>query len=392
MRNVWKQFKSLKTWQKVISVIGVLTIIGIIINVFSGNSNENIEVSSKESSIINAVERSTEEKVQESEISENSAQNTNEASSKAVPHRTGEFIVGQSNKSFNNDNINVTFTDYVRNDTTDNWRLARIAGNINIAEYVLDYYNNYFKEDKEVHAIVNFTTKTTTNITVSTGIAFVTIHEYVSGEEHDAKELFGGKVLESYIVYLDNGDIEKVIDDEPEKSQAGSLESEVSESTQQTSEEMSIYETSEQEQSDINKIIEDEESKIAAEKKANEMSKYHELSRIERSVPREDSWIDERYTEDSRSTSSEYVEQSKSFVEPSKEPSIEPSIAPEPTLKTFTFILNISTKKYHTHECTAAKKIESENRQDITISAYNLAEAMAQVESSGYDLCGICGR
>lgn len=32
--------------------------------------------------------------------------------------------------------------------------------------------------------------------------------DYVDGEEHDAKKMFGGTPLESYCVYLDNGDIE----------------------------------------------------------------------------------------------------------------------------------------------------------------------------------------
>ena len=38
----------------------------------------------------------------------------------------------------------------------------------------------------------------------------VTIHEYVKKEEHDANKLFGGMVLGEYIIYMDNGDIEKI--------------------------------------------------------------------------------------------------------------------------------------------------------------------------------------
>ena len=34
------------------------------------------------------------------------------------------------------------------------------------------------------------------------------------GEEHDAKAMFGGTHLVDYIVYTDNGDIEKVTDSE----------------------------------------------------------------------------------------------------------------------------------------------------------------------------------
>lgn len=38
---------------------------------------------------------------------------------------------------------------------------------------------------------------------------FVTEYSYVDGEEHDAKLLYSGTPLKSYIVYVDNGDIEK---------------------------------------------------------------------------------------------------------------------------------------------------------------------------------------
>ncbi len=38
----------------------------------------------------------------------------------------------------------------------------------------------------------------------------VTEYDYVDGEEHDAKLLYSGTPLQSYIVYSDNGDIETV--------------------------------------------------------------------------------------------------------------------------------------------------------------------------------------
>lgn len=149
----------------------------------------------------------------EAEISDVSSEpeSSDESSAEAVPHRTGEYFVGVSDKSFENDGINISYSDYVRNDVTGNWRMAKLASNINIADYALDYYKTYFKDENEIHAIVNFTTGTTTKVSVSKtfGVIGLTVHEYVDKEEHDAKELFGGKVLESYNVYLDNGDIER---------------------------------------------------------------------------------------------------------------------------------------------------------------------------------------
>lgn len=102
----------------------------------------------------------------------------------------------------------------VRNDVTGKWRVAKIAENIDIEKYVLSYYENYFENDDEIHAIINFNFKTTTKITVMGEFLDVTIYEYVKKEEHDAKMLFSGMVLKEYRVYLDNGDIEE-LDEKP---------------------------------------------------------------------------------------------------------------------------------------------------------------------------------
>lgn len=99
----------------------------------------------------------------------------------------------------------------MRNDKTGNWRLSRVATTENIVEYTKSYYENNFSDDKEIHAIVNFTLNTTTKVSkVLDNILSVTVHEYVDKEEHDANELFSGMVLADYFVYLDNGDIEEI--------------------------------------------------------------------------------------------------------------------------------------------------------------------------------------
>lgn len=130
--------------------------------------------------------------------------------SKSVPHRTDNTIIGISDKSLSSDNIDVMFSDEVRNDVTGNWKLSRIAASIDFNKYALDYYKNYFKDNNEVHVIVNFTYKTTTIVTYMSGILDVTVHEYVDKEEHDAKLIGDGMVLGEYFIYVDNGDIEKV--------------------------------------------------------------------------------------------------------------------------------------------------------------------------------------
>ena len=98
----------------------------------------------------------------------------------------------------------------VHNDVTGNWRYITIAENTDFIEYALSYYNTYFEDDNEIHAIVNFTNKTTTKISVLGNMLDVTIYEYVDGEEHDANLMYSGMVYSEYFVYLDNGDIEQI--------------------------------------------------------------------------------------------------------------------------------------------------------------------------------------
>ena len=126
-----------------------------------------------------------------------------------ISHENRGEIIGTSNKNFRS--INKSKPRKVRNDKTGNWRLATIATTEDILEYALSYYKYNVKSEDEIHAIVNFTLNTTTNISYLYGNAIsVTIHEYVKKEEHDANKLFGGMVLGEYIIYMDNGDIEKI--------------------------------------------------------------------------------------------------------------------------------------------------------------------------------------
>lgn len=148
----------------------------------------------------------TDETIATEEISEKVI----EAETEDTTPRSGEEIVGVSDKSLSDDGINIDFENSVRNDSTGKWRLARIADNINIEEYALDYYKNYFESDDEIHAVVNFTNNTTTNLSCFGDMLFVTTYNYVDKEEHDADLLFTGEKISEFCVYIDNGDIEKV--------------------------------------------------------------------------------------------------------------------------------------------------------------------------------------
>lgn len=109
------------------------------------------------------------------------------------------------------DGIDFLFSDSVRNDVTGNWRISLISDSATPETYALDYYNTLFSSDDEIHAIVNFSLNTTTKISVLyAGVLDVTVLEYVDGEEHDAKKLFGGSLLKEYWVHTDTGEIEEL--------------------------------------------------------------------------------------------------------------------------------------------------------------------------------------
>ncbi len=134
-------------------------------------------------------------------------QRTTNAPAPTVEHRTGENIVGISDKILSGINFSVN---KVRNDVTGNWRISIIAENIDIEYYALDYVERYLHNKSQVHAIVNFTRNTTTSIKKYGNIIYADIYDYVKGEEHDANLLFTGTLLQQYFVYIDNGDIEKI--------------------------------------------------------------------------------------------------------------------------------------------------------------------------------------
>lgn len=108
--------------------------------------------------------------------------------------------------------IEFWFSDSVINDITGRWRISSIASSKDITEYAVDYYNTFFSSDDEIHAIVNFSLNTTTSISVLyDGTLDVAVHEYISGEEHDANALFGGMLLAEYLINLNTGETENIL-------------------------------------------------------------------------------------------------------------------------------------------------------------------------------------
>lgn len=163
-------------------------------------AKEEAETKAKEEAEAKAKEEAEAKAKEEAEAKENVS---------TTPTINRENIIGTSNKDFKK--ISTSKPTKVRNDTTGNWKLSKIATTDDILEYAKSYYDNNFTSDDEIHAIVNFTLNTTTCVsTLFDNIISVTIHEYVDKEEHDANKLFSGMVLGDYWIYLDNGDIEKI--------------------------------------------------------------------------------------------------------------------------------------------------------------------------------------
>lgn len=103
------------------------------------------------------------------------------------------------------------FSDSVNNDVTGKWRISKVNTSMSVEEYASEYYKEMFSADDEVHAVVNFALSTTNRITVMDSKTLdVSILEYVDREEHDAKELFGGKVLAEFTVDIETGKAERL--------------------------------------------------------------------------------------------------------------------------------------------------------------------------------------
>lgn len=100
----------------------------------------------------------------------------------------------------------INFNNSVRNDVTGNWRISATSDSFVPAEYAVEYYETMFSSGSEVHAIWNATLGTTTRITVASGIIFADTFEYVKGEEHDAKLLFSGQLLDSKMFDAETGE------------------------------------------------------------------------------------------------------------------------------------------------------------------------------------------
>lgn len=172
------------------------------------------ETETEETEISSNTEESSEETNQtqatEKENTEVPTASTEKSAESETTEET-ETIEAIKSGSYTIDGIVFSFDDSVRNDVTGNWKISLISDSATPDEYALDYYKTLFSSDDEIHAVINYALNTTNKISVLYGgILDVSVLEYVDGEEHDAKELFGGSLLNEYWVHTDTGEVEKI--------------------------------------------------------------------------------------------------------------------------------------------------------------------------------------
>lgn len=97
----------------------------------------------------------------------------------------------------------------VPNDKTGNWRFSSISESFDMSEHALEYYNECFGSDSEVHYIINEADHTTTQINYASGNLDVMVRERVDKEEFDASTLGNGSIQAEYFVDVSTGEIEK---------------------------------------------------------------------------------------------------------------------------------------------------------------------------------------
>ena len=108
------------------------------------------------------------------------------------------------------DDLNIYFSESMRNDVTGTWRIATTSTPHPVRDYIEYYYKTYVKPDDMVHVIVNFTLKTTTlirGINAYTPYFEIATYEYTDGDEHDAKQCPGGMSYGSEIVFTDTWEV-----------------------------------------------------------------------------------------------------------------------------------------------------------------------------------------
>lgn len=94
---------------------------------------------------------------------------------------------------------------FVRGDTTDKWRIVKVANGTPPSDYAVEYAKAYMVEG-DIHFVVNFSLNTTTMFRVTLGTVEVKTTEYVNKEEHDASLIGNGILYTDQFFNIETGE------------------------------------------------------------------------------------------------------------------------------------------------------------------------------------------
>ena len=106
---------------------------------------------------------------------------------------------------------NLIFYSEFPNDVTGNWRMAKFDTEDPAQEYIVDYYNDYFKSDKEIHFIYNFALNEVNVVRMyDSNYIDLSIRKYIPDEERDAKEAGGGELIKECYINTETKEVSDV--------------------------------------------------------------------------------------------------------------------------------------------------------------------------------------
>ena len=105
---------------------------------------------------------------------------------------------------------NLLYGGGLNDDVTGKWRVSAYSSNDQFQDFALDYFNAFFENTDEIHAVINFSVNVTYRITYTAGVLNITAFDYVDNEERSAKLLFTGDVLGEFYVDCNTGDVNRI--------------------------------------------------------------------------------------------------------------------------------------------------------------------------------------
>lgn len=98
---------------------------------------------------------------------------------------------------------------FVRNGSDDTKVVLIAQAGLDPTSFAYDYYKTCFEPGDVAHYVYNMSTKVCTEIRNIGGVWFVTVREYVDGEEHDQKEAGAGMLLSEYMMDPETGNLDQ---------------------------------------------------------------------------------------------------------------------------------------------------------------------------------------